>query len=344
LGITALLAVFALMISRVIPEGLMFLGLALILIWTGVIVITAIRGRERARTAVILSLVSVLLMVVHIFIFNLGNSTAGFLRYIDSSAEQTTATTPVDEALNMPFVIYISGKDAGGALSDVNQLAVVNPKLHRILLVNTPRDYYVQLAGKSGLPDKLTHAGSYGLNTSIETLKNLYGVEINYYLQINFDSLVKLVDVLGGIEVDSAYAFDDFSVGRNYLNGERALRFARNRSAFAGGDRVRGENQQRVITGILRKLSDPGVAMNYLNILGALEGSFTTNFGSENIAAYARQQIGSNPNWSISNIAVDGVGAMKPTYSYPRQNLYVMVPDQGSVAETKRQIVELINL
>ena len=198
------------------------------------------------------------------------------------------------------------------------------------------------LAGKTGLSDKLTHAGTYGLDTSVETLENLYGVDINYYLQINFDSLVNLVNTLGGIEVDSAYAFDEFRVGTNTLTGEQALRFARNRSAFAGGDRVRGENQQRVIAGIIRKLSSPNTVVNYPSILNSMEGSFITNFGSDNIVKLAKNQINSNPNWSVNTYAVDGTGAMMYTYSYPNQRLYVMLPDQATVNTAKQKISELL--
>ncbi|MFV0485217.1 MAG: LCP family protein [Candidatus Saccharimonadales bacterium] len=342
LGATALMAMFALIISRVVPEHLVTLGIILILVWTSLIIITGFRKAEKARTSAIFSLASVVLIFGHFLIFSYGNSTAGFLNQIDTTAISSEATTPVDEVLTTSFVLYTSGKDAGGSLSDVNQLAIVNPKTHKILLVNTPRDYYVPLAGKTGLSDKLTHAGTYGLDTSIKTLENLYDIDINYYAQINFDSLVNLVDTLGGIEVDSAYAFDEFRVGINTLNGKQALRFARNRSAFDGGDRTRGENQQRVIAGIIRKLSNPSTVVNYTSILKSMEGSFITNFGSDNIVKFAKNQINNNPNWSVNTYAVDGTGAMMNTYSYPNQKLYVMLPNQATMNEAKQKISELL--
>ena len=343
LGVTALMAMFALIVSRVVPEHLVTLCMILIVIWTSLVIITAFKKVEKARTAAIFSLISVVLIFGHLLLFHYGNSTAGFLKQIDTTAVTSEATTPVEDVLSAPFVIYISGKDAGGSLSDVNQLAIVNPKIHRILLINTPRDYYVPLAGKTGLSDKLTHAGTYGLDTSVETLENLYGVEINYYLQINFDSLVNLVNTLGGIEVDSEYAFDEFRVGMNTLSGEQALRFARNRSAFSGGDRVRGENQQRVIAGIIRKLSNPNTVVNYTSILNSMEGSFITNFGSDNIVKLAKNQINNNPNWSVNTYAVDGTGAMMQTYSYPNQRLYVMLPNQATVNTAKQKISEILD-
>lgn len=342
LGVTALMAIFALIMSRVVPEHLVTIGIILIVFWTSLIVISSFKKIQRILTAIIFSLLSVVLGAAHLLIFSYGNSTAGFLRQVDTTAVASEATTPVEEVLSAPFVLYISGRDAGGALSDVNQLVVVNPRIHQILLINTPRDYYVNLAGKEGLPDKLTHAGTYGLDTSIETLENLYGVDINYYVQIKFDSLVRLVDVLGGIDVDSAYAFDGFQVGVNHLDGRQALDFVRNRKSFDGGDRTRGENQQRVITGIIRKLSNPSVVVNYPAILGAMEGSFTTDFGSDNIVKLARNQINSNPNWSVRTYGVDGTGAMLYTYSYPRQRLYVMQPNIDTVNEAKQKITQLL--
>ncbi len=148
-----------------------------------------------------------------------------------------------------PFVLYISGIDTYGDVnkvsrSDVNILAVVNPEQRTMLLVTTPRDYYVTLHGTSGPPDKLTHAGLYGIGMSQQTLSDLYGVDIPYYVRLNFTSLVKMVDVVGDITVQSDYAFKSFQVGENVLDSKRALEFARERYIFAEGDRQRGRNQQ----------------------------------------------------------------------------------------------------
>ena len=181
-----------------------------------------------------------------------------------------------------PFVVYLSGVDTRGELtenarSDVNILAVVNPVTKRVALVNTPRDYYVDLAGTDS-KDKLTHAGLYGVETSMETLGNLYGIEVDHYVRINFAGFMDIVDALGGVDVYSDYTFTsvgspgyydptDFVEGWNHLDGPAALAFARERHAFATGDIQRGINQMKVINAMLEKIKSPALLTSYSRLL-----------------------------------------------------------------------------
>ncbi|MFZ1302003.1 MAG: LCP family protein [Candidatus Microsaccharimonas sp.] len=253
----------------------------------------------------------------------------------------------VNGDVSQPFVVYISGIDTYGEVSktsrsDVNMLVVVNPKTHKILLVNTPRDYYVQLHGTTGVKDKLTHAGLYGIDMSEATLEDLYDVDINYNVRINFSSLVKIVDTLGGVTVDSEYNFSSdgytFTQGKNTLNGAQALAFSRNRHAFTEGDRTRGQNQQRVLTAIINKLNSPATVVNFQSILGTLQGSFQTNMSNQDISELIRNQLDSMAKWTVTSTSVDGTGASDVTYSMGNQKLYVMVPDQTSLNSAKNAI------
>lgn len=242
-----------------------------------------------------------------------------------------------------PFVVYISGIDTYGDIasvsrSDVNMLAVVNPLRRKILLVNTPRDYYVQLHGTTGTRDKLTHAGIYGIDMSRQTLQDLYGVNIDYYMRVNFTSLVSIVDTLGGIDVYSDVAFKSYHVGYNHMNGKQALEFSRERHSFSEGDRQRGKDQQRVIEAIVAKMSDPKNIVRYQAILGSLQGALQTNMGSSHIEQLANKQLDDMKKWQSESISVDGAGASAPTYSMGAQQLYVMVPDQTTVDTTKAKI------
>ncbi len=246
-----------------------------------------------------------------------------------------------------PFVVYISGIDTYGdiaatARSDVNILAVVNPQTHKILLVNTPRDYYVQLHGTTGVKDKLTHAGIYGIDMSIKTLQDLYETDINYYLRINFASLTKLVDALGGINVYSDNSFKSYTrsynQGYNQLDGQAALEFSRERYAFEDGDRQRGKNQQRVIEAIIAKLSTPETLVNYQSILSSLDGSFQTNAKTEDITTLMNRQMNSMSKWQVESISVDGTGKTDVTYSMGSVALYVMEPNTNTVNSAKQKI------
>lgn len=247
-----------------------------------------------------------------------------------------------------PFTIYISGIDSYGdisgvARSDVNILVVVNPEKNKILLVNTPRDYYVQLHGTNGTRDKLTHAGVYGIEKSITTLEDLYETEINYYIRINFTSLLNIINTIGGIEVYSDNSFRaanySFSEGYNQLNAEQALEFSRERYNLKEGDNARGRNQQRVIEAIIAKAqNNPTELLNYQNILQLLGKSIQTNMDKNEISELLSEQMNTLKKWQTESIAVIGTGKMAPTYSMGSMPLYVTEPDKESVLSTKNAI------
>lgn len=246
-----------------------------------------------------------------------------------------------------PFVVYVSGIDTYGEVSktsrsDVNIIMAVNPKTHKVLLVNTPRDYYVQLHGTTGTKDKLTHAGLYGVSTSVKTLEDLYGVSINYNMRINFTSLEKVVNAMGGIEVNSEYDFSSggfrFNAGKNYLNGKQALAFSRERYSFEGGDRTRGQNQMKLITAIIEKMSQPSMALRAGNVLQAVSDVIETNMPNNALNSLIRTQLDTMAKWNVTSTSVDGYGASEPTYSMGAQRLYVMIPDEASVQSARRQL------
>lgn len=259
--------------------------------------------------------------------------------------KKDTAATKTD--ITKPFVLYVSGIDTYGAIStvsrsDVNIIIVVNPRTHKILQVTTPRDYYVQLHGTTGSKDKLTHAGIYGIDMSEKTIEDLYGINIDYYMRVNFATLENIVNTLGGVTVYSDNAFTaggySFTVGDNQMNGKQALAFSRERYSFEDGDRTRGKNQQRVIEAIIRKMSTPGTIVNYGQILKSLEGTFQTNASASEIGAIMNQQMESMRDWQMESISVDGTGATATTYSMGATPLYVMQPDQASVDAAKQKI------
>ena len=253
--------------------------------------------------------------------------------------------------VNKPFIVYISGIDTYGDIasvsrSDVNILAVVNPQTKKVLLVNTPRDYYVKLNGTTGLRDKLTHAGIYGVDASERTLEDLYGVNINNYMRINFTSLMEIVDRIGGVEVNSDVAFKSgkytFNQGINQLDGKAALEFSRNRYAFAEGDRQRGKNQQKVIEAIINKVGRPDTIIYYQSLLSSLKGTFQTDASQAEISAVVKQQLNSLGEWTVESVSVDGTGKLAPTYSYGSQPLYVMEPNIDTLNAAKAKIQEYL--
>ena len=277
----------------------------------------------------------------------LGSMTSGLL----TGAEANKITKE-------PFVIYLSGVDTRGELtenarSDVNILAAVNPVTKRVALVNTPRDYYVDLAGTDS-KDKLTHAGLYGVETSMETLGNLYGVNVDHYIRINFAGFISIIDALGGVDVYSDQAFTSvgspgyydpttFVEGWNHLDGKSALAFARERHAFASGDIQRGINQMKVIDAMLNKIKSPALLMGFSKIMDAASDCFVTSFSQDQISALVRMQLSDFAEWDIESYTVTGTSSSSTKcYSAKGQKLYVMKPDASSVSKAREMIASVL--
>ena len=235
--------------------------------------------------------------------------------------------------------------------SDVNIIAVVNPTTYQILLVTTPRDYYVPIPGISeGLPDKLTHAGIYGVDASMETLGTLYETDINYYARLNFTSLIDIVDTLGGIDVYSEYAFTtspdseyvmDVQQGMNHFTGEQALAFSRERQNLPDGDNQRGKNQQAVITAMLKKCLSPTMLLKANSIMNQVSKDVETNMSQNQINALIKHQLNKNPKWTIQSVAAQGYNSEGYCYSSGYDTLLSVVePDYEQVDD----IIDLINV
>lgn len=262
----------------------------------------------------------------------------------DTSSEEKEKKPDV-AITDRPFALYLSGSDTRNKMlttsrSDVNIVMVVNPKTKQILLLNTPRDYYVPNPAGGGTKDKLTHCGIYGVNNSIKALENLYDVDIDYYMQINFTGFEKLIDAIGGITVDVPKGFTNinggnytFTTGKNKMDGKKALAFARERFALSSGDNERGQNQMRVIEATISKLSSSGTALltNYSDILDSLQGMFNTDMPSSDISALIKMQLDDGATWNVKKYAVKGNGGSEYTFTMPHARAYVMYPDETMV-------------
>ena len=163
------------------------------------------------------------------------------------------------------------------------------------------------------------------------------------------ETVIKLVDKLGGIDVYSDYSFTTsdklytFKKGYNHMNGEEALRFSRERYAFEGGDNQRVKNQQHVIEAVMKKvLNSTTLLTKYTDILDSLKGSFQTNIAQDDISSLVKDQINNMSSWTIKSNSLTGTGASSSTYSMGSTKLYVMVPNSTSVTSAKEKIDEVL--
>ena len=272
----------------------------------------------------------------------------------DTTGTGDTAATPADSSITEPFILYLSGSDTREqtlevSRSDTNILFVCNPQTREILLVNTPRDYYVQNPAQGNGYDKLTHCGLYGLTNSMQALGTLYGVTVNHYMQINFTGFETLVDAIGGIDltVDETIYTNEGNVllqpGTTHVDGAHALLFSRLRKTLADGDNARGRNQMKVIKAIINQASAGNIIANYNEILTSLEGMFETSISYDQISEFIKlilQDTGTP--WNINSYAVTGEGGMNVTASTGSQSLYVTYPDAYSVSSASMLINEVL--
>ena len=264
--------------------------------------------------------------------------------------------TTSHSSLDSPFTIYLSGIDNRdhtmpfAARSDVNLIFVVNPAKHKILLLNTPRDFYVPLA-MNGKLDKLTHVGLYGVNESIHTLENFYDIKFNYYARINFDATSAIIDQLGGVDIHIPYVVNTYHGHRHYepgnyhLNGDEALDFARERVSisWAGGDRERGRNQEKIITALFQKLQQDKTNLTKLDqIFNSITKNIQTNFTPDDLKYLVQKQLSNFSNWQIESIDVDGKADITSTYTYPEPKHFVWHPYQDSVDKAKVKLQEYL--
>ncbi len=330
--------------------------LALLVLFITALHILLIETKTRKALLKITSIVlSVIVSVVAIYGGVLLGTFHGSISNLpfDSDAVNTQKA----DVTNQPFLIYLSGLDTRGSseiqdkgLSDVNMVVAVNPNTKKILLVNIPRDYYVGLEGNSSKLDKLTHAGNYGINCSMSTLEALFGIKFNYYVKVNFKSVVDIVDALGGITVQSDFNFKSrhsfsgnyysFKKGENNLMGDAALAFARERKSFSNGDRQRGIHQQKVISAVFDKVISPSMLnpSKINSVLKAITSNMKTNVSSSEISSLVQMQLGDMASWDIQTFSVDGTGASRTTYSAGSQKLSVMIPKMETVEEAKLKI------
>lgn len=277
----------------------------------------------------------------------------------DSAADvlPSDATMPSTDIISSidtdSFIVYFSGIDVWGwvdtkSRSDVNIIAAVNTKTRHIQLINTPRDYYVQMPISADVKDKLTHAGLYGVENSMGTLENLYGIDIDYYVRMNFSGFEAIINAVGGVDV---YSEQEFTVdpikhyveGYNHVNGLEALAFVRERKSFADGDNQRGRNQMAMIQAMAKKVCTPEFLLNYPAIMEQLTDMFRTDIPTELMAALVANQMLDNTEWTVDTFSVTGSSGSEKTYSTPNAKSYVMIPKESDVTKAKELIESVLN-
>ena len=210
-----------------------------------------------------------------------------------------------NKSVTEPFTILLMGIDSTAevltknavACGDTLILITFNPKTLNATMVSIPRDSYLPIACWPGKDEnKITHAAAYGNDCMMNTIQDFFGINIDYYAKINFKGLVKLVDAVGGVEVDVPHTLctdnsnrEDtvcIQAGRQTLNGEQALTFARNRKQLSNGDFGRAEHQQEIIMALINKMRTITEVSKFRTILDTVSNSLDTNLTTKQILEF----------------------------------------------------------
>ena len=279
-----------------------------------------------------------------------------------------------EKKVTEPFTMLIMGVDTVGdgigsnGGGDALILVTFNPNTTNATILSIPRDTYMKsCSGSSKL--KVTDAARYGQKCVQTAIENYFGITIDYYAKINFNGVVQLVNAVGGVEVDVPYAFCEqnskrqwgkntvfVNVGKQTLNGEQALAFARHRKitsymrSYCGAkyvqngnywnDFTRGQHQQLVIKALLAKFKD--IDYNQAKeILNTISKNFSTNMSNDNILSFynlgkniLKKSSSSTEAFSMQKLYLSGKDAN--IYSTAtKTRLYYFVP----YAESKQAVV-----
>lgn len=292
-------------------------------------------GREKKGWRITGVVIAALFILIYgLGIYYLASTYSMFARITveDNAAAAEAQRVDVTED---PFNVYITGIDQwtvekGMDLerSDVNMIMTINPKTRKIVLTSIPRDAYVPLH-RTGTMDKLTHTGIYGVDETLNTIKDWTGIDMNYYVKVNFSACVHIVDAMDGVDVYSPVAFDSaiskykYKKGMNHLNGHQALYFARERKAFNAEDQLRVRNQLRLIKAMMNKImSSSTLLTSYGDLMTAISNDMETNMPQEDIKSLVKMQLGDLSKWDIKMQRMSGTYDMEVVASMDASNKY----------------------
>lgn len=336
----------SIILMNVLPFGLM-VALFGVLALLSLVILIQTRSNKNKKWGKVLATLAAMLLIVF---YGVGTAySLGTLSFLSGTSVKNSSA--VSDVTKHSFNFIITGIDVDGTIdaegrSDVNMVVTVNPKTQQILLTSIPRDYEIYMAEFDNAMDKLTHTGFYGVPTTIAAEEQLLDTKVNYYVKVNFTTVERFIDAIGGVDVESEYEFNpvkmkDWTVkkGVNHMNGKQALAFARERKAFPTGDHQRIKNQQLVFEALIKKAtSSRTMILSYNKVLSSLRNYFEMSFSSREIRKLVKYQLAKDPDWKIfKNTIVGGDGSL-PTYSSGGEYAYVMTQDPESIENAKTLI------
>lgn len=266
----------------------------------------------------------------------------------------STATLKPVDIETEPFTLYICGADLSSGQTitstgrgDVNILLTVNPNTKKVNLQVIPRDTFVYIPCRDGR-SKLSYSGWWGgVQSSIQSIEDKFGIDINYYAKLNFNGLTDLVDALGGVTVYSHYTYSSggfsFVEGENFVDGEKALVFARARKMLPENELSRGYHQMELIKGIFRKFAEDPTYDKAMAILDGLSSNFVTNLPKKDFKKAFNLVVSLLPELqNMENHTIEGTYEWHYDEVRTEYYQYYYYPAEGEVEAVRKRIEKVL--
>jgi LCP family protein required for cell wall assembly len=309
------------------------------------------RGKKKRKRILLWVLMPILLLII-------GATAYGGFLYNKAESVMNKSYKPIERdsklAANVKLentsILFIGVDDSakrkasGNSRSDALMLATFNKKEKSIKLLSIPRDSYVHIPEKD-IYTKITHAHAYGgVKLTLETVEELLDVPVDYYVKMNFNAFIDVINALDGVKVDVPFTFSEqdsqdhakaitLNKGLQELNGEQALAFARTRKMDS--DIQRGLRQQQIVKAIIAKGSSIKSISNYTDVMEAVGKNMSTDLTFDQMKSFISYvQAGSGIN--VESLSLKG------SDSYINRIYYYQL-DEAALEETKSTLKSHLN-
>ncbi|MBP3766501.1 MAG: LCP family protein [Bacilli bacterium] len=267
-----------------------------------------------------------------------------FKRIINPLSKSIKKVKDIKHDLNDSFTVLIIGADGQGGSTynaDVLILMTINPNTKNVVMVDVVRDTYAYNLGNSKM-DKITHSGWYGNENVVATVANLFDINIDYYIKFNFQSVVELVDLIGGVNINVPYKYPVKMNGKNYyiqpgqrtLNGLETLALARTRKEIGSSLFTRGEMQMTIIEEVIKQTDGMFLLKNFFKFSSILENNIKTNIKKEDLYYYIQKYISIKGDLTFSHNRLMGADSSY-YHTGMKSNLYTYIPNVDSLNQLK---------
>ncbi|MEW9676227.1 LCP family protein [Lentibacillus sp. L22] len=315
------------------------------------------RRKRKLRKKVVFILVPFLLVFIGVatygtYLYMKAGSVFSESFQDDGREKSSLRETKVDPSIDNVSVLIMGvdasdvrdNKDSNNSRTDTLMLATLNKDDKSVKLLSIPRDSFVYIP-EAGFQSKINAAHAYGgPKSTIETVENLLNIPVDYYVKVNFEAFIDVVNAVDGVDVNVPYEMYEqdskdkankihLLPGKQKLNGEEALAFARTRKQ--DNDIERGKRQQEVIKAIMNRAISMNSILKYDDVIEAVGKNMTTNMTFDEMKSFI--SYGTSKDLDIESLTLEG-------QDYQPANVYYYQLDEVALEETQHILRKQLDL